>query len=238
MPRKTQDARLATRHLVGVILGAVLVAGFAGRALCAEPSRPDLSSAVSVSNQPGVDSEPAPRSVQAQALVPPSVQDVSPPPAATRWYGYQIMLSDAASLALLFGGGQWGAVAFYASAPPVIHVLNKRYELAVVSPLMRLALPALGVLIATHLQSCGEQDLSDLLCPLGGVIAGLAIGTAVAMIVDWSLAWAPVSAARSSPSQSVSEQHARPARSPRISLTSTGLVPTNDGARLVLGGRF
>jgi hypothetical protein len=235
MPRKTQDARLATRHWGDVILGAVLVAGFAGRALCAEPSRPDLSSAASVSNQPGVDSEPAPRSVQAQALVPPSVQDVSPPPAATRWYGYQIMLSDAASLALLFGGGQWGAVAFYASAPPVIHVLNKRYELAVVSPLMRLALPALGVLIATHLQSCGEQEF---LCPLGGAIAGLAIGTAVAMIVDWSLAWAPVSAARSSPSQSVAEQHARPARRPRISLTSAGLVPTNDGARLVLGGRF
>ncbi len=90
-----------------------------------------------------------------------------------------------------------GSVAFYASAPPVIHVLNKRYELAFVSPLMRLALPVLGALIVGQLQSCGEQEF---LCPLGGAIAGLAIGTAVAMIVDWSLAWAPVSAAPSSPS--------------------------------------
>lgn len=33
-------------------------------------------------------------------------------------------------------------------------------------------------------------------------------------------------------------RHARPTRSPRITLTSAGVVPTRDGARLVLGVRF
>jgi hypothetical protein len=232
---KTCDRRLATRYSVAVILGTVALAGFVGRAVCEEPSHPDLSGARSVPYAPAVDGEPAPRSLQAPALAPPFVQGASPPPAATKWYGYQIMLSDVASVAFLWGGGQWGAVALYASVPAVIHVANGRYGLAVASPLLRVVLPLAGALVGAGMASCGQQDE---FCGLGGAVAGLAVGAAVAMIVDWSLAWAPVSVAPSSPSQSVPEQHARSARSPRITLTSAGVVPTNDGARLVLGGRF
>jgi hypothetical protein len=235
MLRKPRAYRLATQHRVAVILGVVALAGFAGRAVCAEPSHPDFPSDAPVPYQPAVDGEPAPRSIQAPALVPPSVQGASPPPAPTKWYGYQIMLSDVASVAFLYGGGQWGAVGLYASVPAVIHVVNGRYGLAVASPLLRLVLPLAGALVGAKMESCGQQDE---FCGLGGAVAGLAVGAAVAMIVDWSLAWTPVSAAPSSPSQPVPERHARSARSPHITLTSAGVVPTNDGARLVLGGRF
>ena len=232
MLRKTRDHGFATRYWVAVILGVVALAGFAGRAVCAEPSHPDSAP---VPYQPAADSASASPSIQAPGLAPPSMQTPPPPPAPTKWYGYQIMLSDVASVAFLYGGGQWGAVALYASVPAVIHVANGRYGLAVASPLLRLALPALGALIGTGLESCQPNEI---LCGLGGFVVGAGIGAAVAMIVDWSLAWTPVSVAPSSPSQSVPEQHARSARTPIITLTSAGVVPTNDGARLVLGGRF
>ena len=123
----------------------------------------------------------------------------------------------------------------YAAGPPIIHVVNRQYGLAVASPLLRSVLPVVGALAGAKMESCTPNEF---LCGLGGAVAGLAVGAAVAMIVDWSLAWTPVSVAPSSPSQSVPEQHARSARTPIITLTSAGVVPTSDGARLVLGGRF
>jgi hypothetical protein len=107
--------------------------------------------------------------------------------------------------------------------------------LAVASPLLRLVLPVAGAIVGAGVESCKPDEF---LCGLGGAAAGLGVGAAVAMIVDWSLAWAPVSTAPSSPNQASAEKHARPARSPRITLTSAGVVPTRDGARLVLGVRF
>lgn len=165
------------------------------------------------------------------------MQTPPPPPAATKWYGYQIMLSDAVSIALLFSGGPGpaGALTVYAASPPIIHVVNGRYGLAVASPLLRLVLPVVGGLVGAGGESC-QPDES--FCKLGGFVVGAGIGAAVAMIVDWSLAWTPVAAAPSSPSQTDPEQHAKPARTPTITFTSAAVVPTNDGARLVLGGRF
>ena len=72
----------------------------------------------------------------------------------------------------------------------------------------------------------------------GGLTKGLVVGAGVAMIVDWSMAWAPVSIEPSSPSPSVSEQHSSPAHNPRIAFTAAGVIPSNNGASLVLGGRF
>jgi hypothetical protein len=235
MLRKTGGHGFATQYRIAIILGAVVVAGYADLAACAEPPRSDVPSPALAPFQPADNKAPTPPSIPAPALAPPFVQSPPPPPVATRWYGYQIMLSDALSVALLFTGapGAWGGLASYAAAPPIIHVVNGQYGLAVASPLLRLALPVAGAFIGAKMESCTPNEF---LCGLGGAVVGLGVGALAAMIVDWSLAWAPESAAPSSPSPA--EQHARPARSPRLALTSAGVVPTSDGARLVLGGRF
>ncbi len=235
MLRKTRGHGFATRCWIAVILDAVAVVGYADRAACAEPPSPEIPNPALAPFQPADDRAATPPPIPAPALAPPFVQSPAPPPAATRWYGYQIMLSDAASVTLLFTGspGAFGGLALYAAGPPIIHVVNRQYGLAVASPLLRSVLPVVGALAGAKMESCTPNEF---LCGLGGAVAGLAVGAAVAMIVDWSLAWAPESAATSSPSPA--EQHARPARRPRFALTSAGVVPTSDGARLVLGGRF
>ena len=235
MLRKTRDRGFATRYWVAVTLGVVVVAGYAGHAACAEPSSPEIPHHGLAPFQPADDSAATPPSIPAPALAPPSVQSPPPPPVATRWYGYQIMLSDAATVALLFTGGPGPltGLALYAAVPPFIHVLNKQYRLAVASPLMRLVFPLAGALVGSQMASCSQQEEW---CGLGGFILGFGVGAVVAMVVDWSLAWAPEFPAPSSPGPA--EQHARPARSPHFALTSAGVVPTSDGARLVVGGRF
>ena len=164
MFRKTRHRIFTTRLWVAVILAAT--AGFAARTVGAQPSHPEFPVAAPVPSQPAAEGQPSPQSVQVPPLEPPSL---ARSPVTSRWYGYQIMLSDAAAVALIFSGVQlgtvarYGSVALYGAAPPVIHVLNKGPALAGASLLLCVVLPVLGAVIGANAESCGKDEF---LCPL------------------------------------------------------------------------
>jgi len=172
---------------------------------------------------------------------PPALRVAPPmpaPPARRQWYGYQLMLNDAASIALLAGtagGGATasvGALSFFFGGS-VIHGVHKRAGLAVASPLMRVGFTLVGGLIGVAAENCGSK--SEDFCGLGGALVGGGLGLLTAMIVDYSCAWTE--------GKSDAEENPVPpfakSRSPRVSFTSAGLAPLRDGgASLVLGGRF
>jgi hypothetical protein len=156
----------------------------------------------------------------------PAPASVAPAPAPaqelTNWYGYQILLADAATIglglvaespALLFAG--------YVVGPIVIHALHRRKGLAALSPMMRLFLPALGIGIGTQFKTCNANGDE---CAMGGLFYGGGIGVATALILDWSLGW---------------EKSAPPSEPPRgFAVATAGVRPTGDGFTFVLGGTF
>lgn len=158
---------------------------------------------------------------------------LSPAPVpAKRWYGYQLMLADAAWVGLAVASGPKGGLfaLSYLVAPPIIHGVHHNVAMAVASPLIRSLVPVLGAVIGARAESCPAHDEQELdFCGLGGAIAGFGIGMLVAMVVDYSLAWETVAAAPApSPPRSYS----------RVSLSSAGVAPLANGAAVVLGGRF
>jgi len=151
-----------------------------------------------------------------------------------RWYGYQLMLADAAWIGLAVASGPRGSLfAFgYLAAPPTIHGLHRNGTMAAVSPLLRVLIPVLGAGIGVAAESCPAHDPNDEnweFCGLRGTLAGLGIGMLVAMVADYSLAWEKVAPAPAPlPPRSYS----------RVSLSSAGVAPIANGAAVVLGGRF
>jgi hypothetical protein len=119
---------------------------------------------------------------------------MAPPPAATprgeperRWYGWQIILTDAAALApvaLISNGGDWGALALglYLGGGPVVHGAHESGAKAAGSLGLRIigvlggALVGLGISVDEH-PSC--------YCSLViGAEVGLVAGSLVASVVD------------------------------------------------------
>jgi hypothetical protein len=153
------------------------------------------------------------------------------------WYGYQIMLTDFASVAMgLASKSAEMAFSGYFIAPIVVHGVHHRPVLAVVSPVSRLALPALGAGIGSGLGGCSANHEA---CGLGGAIYGAAFGAVVAMILDWSWAWNPaVVPAPISCDDEFEDEGRRSLRSSGPALTTAGLAPYRTGVSLVVGGQF
>jgi len=143
----------------------------------------------------------------------------------TSWYGYQVLLTDGASIGLgLLTDSPPVLIAGYLLGPVIIHGVHRRPGLAVLSPMMRVLLPVLGVAIGTQFKSCNAYGDE---CAVGGMIVGGSIGVAAAMILDWSLGWEK-SPARTAPKP-------RPAG---FALSALSVAPREGGVNLVLGGRF
>ncbi len=109
-------------------------------------------------------------------------------PAETRWYGWQIMLTDAVGAALVYFGAQndstatgaIGAITL-AVAPPLIHLAHHAPGDAGLSLLIRV-LPfgaSLALFAALHPQ-CGD-GCGELLIPFGGLVL-----SGVGAIADWA----------------------------------------------------
>ena len=153
----------------------------------------------------------------------------APPPAPetrlTSWYGYQIIIADAASLGLgLLADSPHVLAAGYLAGPIIIHALHGRPGLAVGSPMLRVFLPLLGVAIGTSAYRTCNANYDE--CNMGGLIWGGGIGLATAVILDWSLGW--------------EKEVVPPPETKRtgFALTAFGLAPSAGGVNLVLGGRF
>lgn len=207
--------RQATRLLVGT-----LACAFVGAA--AAPARADGEAITGADGEAG----------SAVGLPAPTAPSGRPGPTTrlTSWYGYQILLSDAAFIGLGFYTDKvevW--FPGYLGAPILIHALHRRVELAVLSPAARLILPLVGLAIGSQHTSCNAGGDE---CHQGGAFVGASVGALVAMLLDWGLAWnrEVVPASEAAPP-------AAPAK-PAGPSVSGGFAPRRDGLSLVLGGTF
>jgi hypothetical protein len=153
-------------------------------------------------------------------------------PATTPWYGYQLMLSDLASFAMIATGTDVGVAAGLVSlafAPSVVHGLHKRSPQAVLSPVFRVGFTFLGGAVGASLESCGPNTM---FCGLGGALVGGGLGFLTAVVLDWSLLSSDWGMEAPEPPAS--------SRTPAlIGQLSAGVAPLkNGGATVVLGGRF
>ncbi len=225
---------IAVRCLLTSQLAITVLLTTASRGICAEEAtqqKPADSAALPYQPQPFNEGTLA---------APPALRVARPMPAPSakrQWYGYQLMLNDAASIALIAGMAGGGTIAsvgelsfFFGGS--VVHGIHRRPGLAVVSPLMRGGFALLGAILGVAAENCGSH--SEDFCGLGGAVVGGGLGLVTAMIVDYSLAWTDAS-----PNTDDSAAPVETSRVPRVSFTSAGLAPLRDGgASVVLGGRF
>jgi hypothetical protein len=187
-----------------------------------------------------VPDQPAPPRFEGDAVALPSSSQSSQAPAvqARTWYGYQIMLADAASIGLgLAVNSPEVVIVGYLGAPLVLHGIHGRLGWAIASLMMRGILPILGIAIGTQFRNCNANGDE---CALGGAIVGGSIGTLTAMLLDWSLAWGKAASPSpvAGPGELKDDQRARPGRSAGLVLTTAGLAARSNGLSLVLGGTF
>jgi len=131
---------------------------------------------------------------------------------ARRWYGWQILLADAASAACVVGLKSGACLAPYVLAGPAIHVGHARYGMAGASLGLRLLLPAVGAGIGAAAAGCpspaarmqtpgGDASMGDsftvgiapdVLCGIGDAALGAAIGMILAAGLDATLGFTSV----------------------------------------------
>jgi hypothetical protein len=166
---------------------------------------------------------------QAAAAVPPASMTTPAeerPTSELRWYGWQLLVSDAATVGLLAFSLQGqanplGAIAFgvYTLAPLGVHVAHHNPGRALLSVGLRIALP---VALATSLLRGADCQPSDFYCGAGELLLGLTGGALAASIVDQLVSFER--------NEIASPKHG-------LSLAPT-LQPRRDGATLGLIGSF
>jgi hypothetical protein len=178
---------------------------------------------------------PASSAFAAPSPLPPSAP-AEPADVAERerpvWYGYKLMLADAASLALVVGGVATDMAPLAVTGlggvllgAPIVHGAEGQSGRALGSLGMRVVLPLAGGALAVWAYDRNNRDSGTCDC-MGGMFAyfgGVALGMGVAMMVDAAfLGWRsePVAARRESLSL----------------LPSFGLAP--GGGSVGLAGRF
>lgn len=167
----------------------------------------------------------------------PGAQDQQAPPETrwTNWYGYQLVLADAAFVGLGLAVDHAEAwLPGYVGAPILVHALHHRVDLAIVSPVMRLVLPLLGAALGSQHRSCNANGDE---CAIGGAIWGGSIGAAVALLLDYGLAWERQAVPSGAVSRQRPEDRRRPPPTDLWTMTA-GLVPRDNGLRFVVGATF
>jgi hypothetical protein len=158
---------------------------------------------VSETAQSGVAAQPSaqPASPHATTSVPMDAEPVLHPRGAeeTRWYGWQLLVSDAASISVGVAGASLSGgddiiplgVMGYLVAPVVIHATHGQGLRALASVGLRGGLPLVAALAAAiGASGCGSQHYDD--CQTSWGIAGLVTGIVTAIAVDAALAREPV----------------------------------------------
>jgi hypothetical protein len=158
---------------------------------------------------------------------PARCQENAKPAGERSWYGYQILLADGLGYAALARSltthddealGFTG-VGILLVASPVIHGVHHQTKNLLGSVAMRLLIPLMAF--------AAEGG-----APNGFLGAG--VGMIVATVVDSALAWTSPSAPQPVPPPAATP----PRPQPLVSLSSVGVVPTSNGASLMVGGRF
>ena len=164
------------------------------------------------------------------------VEPVASSPQHKTWYGWQLMIADAASFALLFSPVPGLAAGTYWVAPPLIHAAHGQGWKAGTSVGLRLGVPLVAMLVSLGASSgsCDSRD-EPAECAAGWLGVGFLVGAIVAAAIDdvafaWEVSDDPGS--RTDPAET------RPASKPPGLSVSVGLLPYRQGAGLGLAGRF
>jgi len=162
----------------------------------------------------------------------------------TSWYGWQTMASDGTAIALWataaylddakYTSGSFqtyktlsnvavvAGLGIYALGAPLVHARRGHTDKFAGSLLVRLAMPAAGLLAGWlgAAATCGPDIEDEVPCPVVGAVLGTAAGGLAAMIVDAAfIAREPVASDGGSSVQPL-------------------IMPTNGGAAFSLAGRF
>ncbi|HMF39352.1 MAG TPA: hypothetical protein VKQ32_01600 [Polyangia bacterium] len=168
----------------------------------------------------------------------------APASGETRWYGWETMASDGTAIALWAAAAYLGdakytsgsfqtyqdmanltailGVGAYVLGGPVLHAQRGNWNSFGGSLVVRLGLPAAGILVGVlaGAAACGPGIDDEVPCPVVGGMLGVAAGALAAMIVDSAvLAREPVERDRGASVQPL-------------------VVPTSGGASFALAGRF
>ena len=176
------------------------------------------------------------RSARAQES-PPTAQPVLPPSAPV-WYGWQILIADAAVAGTWIAADETGSMKLdalgalgYLIAAPAIHGAHGRARSVASSVLLRLGAPLVGALVGFLIASgsCSQPsspanaEISDSACEGQGAYIGLFTAMAAVSIFDIARAW-------QTPGE-IDWQPSRAAWTPAV-------APTSSGAMLGMIGRF
>jgi hypothetical protein len=151
------------------------------------------------------------------------------------WYGWQLMLADAASVGALLSPVPSLAVPTYLLAPPLIHAANGEGRSAWLSIGLRSGIPLAGIglgFLSAHLGACSKASDS---CQGSRVLGGLFVGMAIAAIVDDALlTWKET---KDPDNATYAAALRRPGKDPGLSV-GVGVLPYRAGAGLSLAGHF
>ncbi len=126
--------------------------------------------------------------------LPPAPDRPTAAARATRWYGYQTLLVDAASAGVMLAGTgarQFGTVTAvglgaYALGGPVVHAVHGHLDKAALDLGLRVVLP-MGIGATLAATTCSRPDTAGGdgdSCRMTSVVAGLALGVPIAMLID------------------------------------------------------
>ena len=170
---------------------------------------------------------------------------VETPPPGTG-YHLEVLAIDAASLTTAITGGViegnhaysprvsdvllGAGVSGYVLGGPIVHLAHRQYGRAGISLALRVGLPMLGAVVGLSTASCRPDEW---FCGVGQAAAGVAIGSAAAMVID-NMFVVP-SAHHSSLDPAPVAARARPSAALRV---APRLVAAPNVAVLGVGGQF
>jgi len=215
-----------------IVFAPVLLAGLSHIAVCQELDDPDQP----VVSEEATEARPLGPTAQARRLI-----TAPPQPMVKKWYGSSIIAGDFATLATVVVALKTESVPLaglagvsYLVTPAVIHGVHGRGGLSVASVLLRIGLPIVGAAIGSSMAHCPTtHHEDDAWCGWSEGISGAMVGVVAAFVVDASLAW------ETSPTNpSIAQPPARNTTPHHFSLLSASVVPSANGASVMLGGRF
>jgi hypothetical protein len=143
-------------------------------------------------------------SAQTTEPVPTAVDAAESRP--TRWYGWQTLLADAASITMFLGSssasttGAEVALVGYAAGGPAIHFAHSQWSSGLGSLGLRFGLPLVGFYTGAAIAgpACpASQGRDPLGCGLGYMVGGVLFGGLAAVVLDATvLAYEPAKATR------------------------------------------
>ena len=153
----------------------------------------------------------------------------------SRWYGYQTLITDTASVLFAFSAAATGpvggvaSVSTYVLGAPIVHIVHGNYAAFGASLGMRLGGPVIGGLAGLGLGAVADDCRSGSFC--GGPLVGAAVGFVGALVAAVAVDAAVLSKEPREPSLTAKRWDGKPTFAPSF-------APSTQGATFGFGGAF